>query len=465
MARTAKEGTALTVEEKLVQALVPEAEQPYKVPANWRWVTASNLSLTISKGTTPQGGKDCYVDDGVKFLRVENICEDGTISHDAIMHVSENMHTGFLKRSVLHEGDILVSIAGTLGKTAVVRRVDLPLNTNQAVSFIRLKSREIDPQYIKLSFDNPIIQEHLLSQTKVTSIPNLTLEIIGNCPIPFPPLAEQQRIVDRIESLFAKLDEAKEKAQAVVDGFEDRKAAILHKAFTGELTAEWRKDVSKSFSEWMPKSIGEISDVKGGKRVPKGMTLTDVDTGHPYIKAGNLKQGTVIDNDISFVPDDVLPFIKNYTVSAGDVYITNVGACIGDCGVIPPKYDGANLTENAVKLTNLHCVSEYLAWYLSSNNVQRLIKSLVASATLGKLSIANIKTIPVLLPSEEEQLKIIEVINQLLEQEQHAKEAAEQVIDQIDTMKKAILARAFRGELGTNDPTDESAEELLKRVL
>ena len=63
MARAAKKETALTAEEKLAQALVPEVEQPYKVPANWRWVTASNLSLTISKGTTPQGGKDGYVDD------------------------------------------------------------------------------------------------------------------------------------------------------------------------------------------------------------------------------------------------------------------------------------------------------------------------------------------------------------------------------------------------------------------
>ena len=178
MARAVKKKTELTQEEKLVQALVPEAEQLYKVPENWCWVAASNLALIISKGTTPRGGKEGYVEDGVKFLRVENICEDGTISHDGIMHVSEEMHTGFLKRSVLHEGDILVSIAGTLGKTAIVRGVDLPINTNQAVSFVRLKGREVNPLFIKLSLDNPIIHDFLLSQTKVTSIPNLTLEII-----------------------------------------------------------------------------------------------------------------------------------------------------------------------------------------------------------------------------------------------------------------------------------------------
>ena len=285
MARAVKKKTELTQEEKLVQALVPEAEQLYKVPENWCWVAASNLALIISKGTTPRGGKEGYVEDGVKFLRVENICEDGTISHDGIMHVSEEMHTGFLKRSVLHEGDILVSIAGTLGKTAIVRGVDLPINTNQAVSFVRLKGREVNPLFIKLSLDNPIIHDFLLSQTKVTSIPNLTLEIIGKCPIPFPPLAEQQRIVDRIENLFAKLDEAKEKAQAVVDGYEDRKAAILHKAFTGELTKEYRINKGVGLDSWESVSLKDIvSEFKYGTSEKSDYSYT----GTPVLRIPNI---------------------------------------------------------------------------------------------------------------------------------------------------------------------------------
>ena len=195
------------------------------------------------------------------------------------------------------------------------------------------------------------------------------------------------------------------------------------------------------------------------------MSLTDVDTGHPYIKAGNLKQGTVIDDGMMYVPDEVLNYIKNYTVNAGDVYITNVGACIGDCGVIPEKYDGANLTENAVKMTNLKCDSRFLALHLASGTVQQGIKNLIASATLGKLSIANIKTIPVALPTDDEQTEIIRIVDSVFYKEQQAKDAAEAVINQIDTMKKAVLARAFRGELGTNDPAEESAMELLKSVL
>ena len=465
MARGKKNEKELTIEERLEQALVPAEEQPYSVPENWCWVRLSAISKTISKGTTPSGGKSVYTDNGVSFLRVENINDDGTISHEGIAHISEDTHFHLLKRSILEKGDILISIAGTLAKTGIVRYIDLPLNTNQAIAFVRLLDIGISREYIKCSIDNPITKSELLKKTKVTSIPNLTLEIIGDCPIPLPPLAEQQRIVDRIENLFAKLDEAKEKAQAVVDGFEARKAAILHMAFTGELTELWRIKHSTDQGTWIETTIEKIADVKGGKRVPKGMNLCPENTGHPYIRAGNLKQGTVIDEGMMFVPDNVLSYIKNYTVSAGDVYITNVGACIGDCGVIPNKYDGANLTENAVKITNLKCDNKFLALFLSSNTVQQQIKLLIASATLGKLSIANIKKIEIYLPTLEEQKEIVSMLDDVLSKEQQAKETVEAVLDQIEAMKESILARAFRGELGTNDQREESAREMLKQVL
>lgn len=224
----------------LEKALVPLEEQPYEVPENWCWIKLGVISSIISKGTTPKGGKSAYVDEGIDFLRVENINDDGTICHDDMMHVTEETHTGFLKRSILEENDILVSIAGTLGKTAIVKNDDLPLNTNQAVAFVRLKDNgEVSREYIRYAIDTPVIQNMLLSKTKVTAIPNLTLEIISECLIPFPPLAEQQRIVEQIESLFSKLDEAKEKAQEVIDGYEailQEKQSYNTNNFYGDVT-------------------------------------------------------------------------------------------------------------------------------------------------------------------------------------------------------------------------------------
>lgn len=459
MAKGTKKKETLTQEEKLRQALVPVEEQLFSVPANWCWVTTSFLASVISKGTTPQGGKTGYTDNGVKFLRVENICDDGNISHEGIMHVSEEMHTGFLKRSILQEGDILVSIAGTLGKTAVVRNIDLPMNTNQAISFIRLINKSINQKYIKLCFDNPVIHNYLLSKTKVTSIPNLTLEVIGKCPIPLPPLPEQQRIVARIESLFAKLDEVKEKAQAVLDGYEDRKAAILHKAFTGELTAKWREEKGIKTEGWKNYTIGDLFDHTTGKALKKSNHTGIL---RKYITTSNLYWGTFDFTEVRemYFTDEEL---EKCSAKKGDLLICN-GGDVGRAAVW--DYDFEICLQNHIsklrkKTTNVEIT--FFFYYFMLSKLRGEING--KGIGISSLSAKNLLSMNVNLPTVVEQREISYTLKAALDKEKQVKESAQSVLDQIDTMKKSILARAFRGELGTNDPADEPAVELLKRTL
>lgn len=457
MARGKKKET-LTPEERLQAALVPESEQPYKVPENWCWTALKHISSHISDGShnpPKDSGK------GIPLLSATNIRDHLIDIDSAVRWITEDQWTIENQRTKIETNDVLLTIVASIGRTAVVKNEQFALQRSVAV----IKPK-INSEFLSYYFESPYIQQFMLDNAKGTAQKGFYLNSLVELFCCVPPLAEQQRIVDRIESLFAKLDEAKQNVQDALDNFETRKAAILHRAFTGELTAQWRKEHDVGMESWEEKTINDIGDVKGGKRIPKGMELTYENTGHPYLKAGNLKQGTVIASGMMYVTDEILECIKNYTVSAGDVYITNVGACIGDCGIIPPEYDGANLTENAVKITNLKCNNKWLSYYLSGSSVQQNIKSMIASATLGKLSIANIKKIELNIPTSlDEQIEIVCILDDLLAKEQQAKEAAEGVLGQIDLIKKAILARAFRGELGTNDPSEESAQELIKNFI
>lgn len=457
MARGKKKET-LTPEERLQAALVPESEQPYKVPENWCWTALKHISSHISDGSH-NPPKDSGT--GIPLLSATNIHDHLIDIDSAVRWITEDQWIIENQRTKIETNDVLLTIVASLGRTAVVKNEQFALQRSVAV----IKPK-INSEFFSYYFETPYIQQFLLDNAKGTAQKGFYLNSLAELFCCVPPLPEQQRIVDRIESLFAKLDEAKQKAQDALDSFETRKAAILHKAFTGELTAQWRKEHGVGMESWEEKTINDIGDVKGGKRIPKGMELTYENTGHPYLKAGNLKKGTVIASGMMYVTDEVLQYIKNYTVSEGDVYITNVGACIGDCGIIPQEYDGANLTENAVKITNLKCNNKWLSYYLSGSSVQQKIKSMIASATLGKLSIANIKKIGLNIPMcLDEQTEIIRILDNFLAKEQQAKETAERVLEQIDLIKKAILARAFRGELGTNDPTEESAEELISSKI
>lgn len=465
MARGKKKESALTPEEKLAQALVPVEEQPYPVPKNWCWVKLSALSDLISKGTTPTGGKNAYVSEGVHFLRVENINDDGTISHDNIACVTEEMHTGFLKRSVLHSRDVLVSIAGTLGKTGIVRDVDLPLNTNQAVAFVRLKSEAVNERYIKGVIDNPITQELLLGKTKVTSIPNLTLEIIGDCPIPLAPIVEQQRIVERIEYLFAKLDEAKEKAQSVPDSFETRKAAILHKAFTGELTAKWRVEHNVGADSWQSVLFDDCV-----AKMQNGLAKRTGSNGVPFavLRLANL-------SDNGFVTDDLREIVldekeqETYRLIPNDVLMIRVNGSKDNVGkqlLMGDQKDWA-FCDHIIRIRYSDGIlPAYMVLFSKSDTYRLYVKdNMVSSAGQNTISRKGMARLTVPVPSVGEQTEIVRILDSLFAKEQQAKEAAEAVLEKIDLLKKSILARAFRGELGTNDPTEESALELLKAIL
>ena len=465
MARAKKEA-ALTPEERLQAALVPDWEWPYKLPENWCWVRLYSLAHIISKGTTPKGGKDAYVEKGIRFLRIENINEDGSISHENIKHITEEMHTGFLRRSILCKDDILISIAGTLGKTGIVGEADLPLNTNQAISFVRLIRGNLLPQYIKMSIDNPKTQDMLISQTKVTSIPNLTLEIIGNCAIPLAPLAEQQRIVDRIESLFAKLDEAKEKAQAVVDSFETRKAAILHKAFTGELTAKWREEHGIGMESWHIRKVGEICEnVKVGIVIKPSQYYVPQNEGTPAFRSANVRECKIDDFDWVYINEKGMAENNRSVVHTNDVLVVRSGNP-GTACVVPERFDGYNAIDILIAVPNREIIiSEYLCYYTNSPFGKKSVASGKRGSALTHFNVKGYSQMLINIPSVQEQAQIVYILDELFAKEQQTKESAKTVLDQIDLMKKSILARAFRGELGTNDPTEESAVELLKKII
>lgn len=459
-----KKKTALTIEERLQQALVPAEEQPYEVPENWAWVRLGAFAETISKGTTPKGGSAAYVDEGVNFLRVENLTSDGYISHSKITHITEEMHENYLKRSILKANDLLISIAGSLGKSAIVRECDLPINTNQAIAFVRLFADKIDVNYIRNTIESPLINSVLTKQTKVTSIPNLTLEIIKDCPIPLPPLSEQQRIVERIEELFAKLDEAKERLQEVADSFAVRKAAILHKAFTGELTKQWRRENGVSDASWEEKKGEDFFEyVTSGSR---GWAKYYSDKGSIFVRMGNLNHGTIeLDfSDIQYVelPDQVEG--QRSKLQKNDILIS-ITADVGMIGLVREDMDAYINQHVALARPKNDLYAEFLAWYFVSDVGLQQMQNKQRGATKIGLGLQDIRSIILKIPSLSEQHEIVRLIDDLLARERAAQQATEQALASIDLMKKSILARAFRGELGTNKASEASALELLRQVL
>lgn len=458
MARVKKQ--VLPLDEQLEQALVPESEWPYLLPKNWVWTRFKNITSIISKGTTPKNNKESYKDQGVGFLRIENIDTNGNIVHDAMRYISEDVHLSELKRSVLQTNDILVSIAGTLGRTAIVNENDTPLNTNQAIAFCRLCDTEnILPNYIRLFIENPDVQRFLLSQTKVTSIPNLTLAIISNCPMAIPPLAEQQRIVAQIENLFQKLDSARDLVQNALDSFESRKAAILHKAFTGELTAKWRAENGVEIDSWKKTTLGKCGTLERGRSKHRPRNAPELFNGpYPFIQTGDVATSNVyVTKHNQTLSETGLQ--QSRLFPKGTLCIT-IAANIGDVAIL--SYDSC-FPDSVVGFSPNEDVDSKFIYYMMSV-LQKQLDAEAPATAQKNINLKVLNAVKITCPSFLEQQEIVRILDSLFENEQKGKDLCD-ILGKIDLMKKSILARAFRGELGTNDPNEESALDLLKDVL
>ena len=163
---------------------------------------------------------------------------------------------------------------------------------------------------------------------------------------------------------------------------------------------------------WSEVKLGDICAIKGGKRLPDGHMLVDHQTAHPYIKARDIRHGKVSSADLQFLETSTFEKIRRYTVRQNDVCITIV-ANIGDVGIVPQELDGASLTENAVKLTDLRedVDPRFLALQLAHKQFKGHMELLAAGAAQSKLGIYKIKIIKIRLPSRETQRKVAAILS------------------------------------------------------
>ena len=448
MAR-AKKGTALTPEERLQAALVPDWEWPYKLPENWCW-TRHNSIMDIVGGAQPEKAF---------FIREP---KEGYVQLYQTRDYGENPVPVYIPQKyatkTTDEGDILLArYGGSLGK---VFRAHKGAYNVALAKVIILYPEVVDDEFLYLYYYSHFYQDFCIKAGYGRSAQaGFNKSDLNELLFPLPPFIEQRRIVDRIESLFAKLDEAKEKAQAVVDSFETRKAAILHKAFTGELTKKWRKSAN---TRWVYKKIKDCCKLGSGgtpsRKVPdfyKG----DI----PWIKTGEIEWNDIYDTE------------EKITQSA----IDNSSARCYKPGVVLVAMYGMGVTRGKASILRVQaatnqavCVLEpqsallynrYLLYYFMRNYWD--IREKAVGGNQLNLSLTIIKELNIEIPPIDEQVEIVQILDDLFAKEQQTKEAAEAALDQIDLMKKSILARAFRGELGTNDPSEESAVELLKQII
>ena len=486
----------ISLEEKLEKALVPVEEQAYKIPNNWVWVGLKYISKKIfAGGDKPENFSKIKTDKNIFPIFSNGIEKDGLY--------------GYTNEARVLEKALTISARGTIGFTKIREANFTPIIR---LIVIILKDR------ILYEFLDYYFKYNSLEGVG-SSIPQLTVPIVNEKFIPLAPLDEQKRIVEKLDFLFEKTKRAKEIIEEIKVDIENRKISILDRAFKGILTSKWRnenktsdvRELLKSINDekikkweedclqakkdgskkpkkpiirkvedmivpveeqaykipdsWVWVRLDNLCEVKGGKRIPKGEEFSNEKTKNVYLRVTDFDNYTINQDKLKYISDDLAEKLKNYKISIEDLYLSIAGT-IGKVGIIPYELDKSFLTENAVKLTNLSNTinNKFLLNCFKTNFIQNLISNSITSSGQPKLAIFRIENFSIPLPPLEEQQEIVRILDEVLENENKVKELLE-LEERIDILEKSILNKAFKGELGTQNNSDEPAIELLKEIL
>ena len=440
-------------------------EVPFDIPESWEWVTLKQIAVT-ALGKTLDKSKN--IGEYRPYLCSINVYWTGI---DLSTVKQARFEDSELSKYQLNKGDLLICEGGDVGRSAVWDR-DEEMYYQNALHRVRFYGN-IEPRFFQLLMESYKGAKILDNYSKGMTIKHLVQNSLNSIYFPLPPLAEQRRIVEKIKQLtpyLKKYGSVETTLSNLNLAFpDDLKKSILQYAVQGKLVPQdpadepasvllariraekeqlikagkikrdkhesviFRRDnsyyeqvdgiercIDDELPSEIPKSwewtrLSTIAKVLGGKRIPAGRKLTAENTGHVYIRVSDMKDGTVIQNGLLYVPEDIFNSISKYIIKKEDVFITVAGT-IGRIGKIPPELDGANLTENADRLVFSSLNQDWMIFLLQSSFIQNQIAEVTTKVGQPKLAIARIEKLLIPLPPLNEQTRIVEQIAAIFSQ-------------------------------------------------
>ena len=455
-------------------AKIAEEEKPFELPQGWEWVRLQHIGYTQT-GTTPDKKNPQMYGDGIPFIK------PGDIYPNHVDYDNEALSQEGLNDSgrVAPAGSLLMVCIGTIGKSNLISR---DCSFNQQINSVT--PLYCLPEYVKFYCRCPYFQGEMWARSSSTTIAILNKGKWEAIPFALPPLAEQSRIVTRVEALMRLCDaleakgrlEAAQHAQLVstllgtltasttpeelaanwqrvalhfdllldrpeaIDALEqtllqlavrgllvpqdptDEPASALLQKIRAEkdrliATGQIKRDKplppitdeEKPFElpvgwEWV--RLGHLAEIKGGKRLPAGHSFADGCTPHAYIQVTNMKNGTIVTENLKYLRPETQALIANYTISRDDLYITIAGT-IGQVGAVPDACHMMNLTENAAKIVFQILNRTWLRDVLNSQICQSQFVEKTVQQAQPKLALHRIASSLIPLPPLAEQSRIV----------------------------------------------------------
>ena len=430
-----------------------------ELPLGWCHVTFDNVIETITNGVNGKQNKDGI---GLPVSRIETIANQ-SIDMERIGFVSDYVEENFEKYR-LNEGDILFSHINSpshLGKTALCGK---NIKLFHGVNLLRIVvNGAVTPEffnfyckYIRGVGEFSLKAQHAVNQS------SLNQQKLKQFILPISPLNEQIRIANKLHSVLAKVDAAQASLEKIPTLLKRFRQSVLAAATSGELTKEWRIENSIEISSWVALTLGDIAEVFTGV-TPLKKEIAYYENGTiPWLTSSVTGKNLVTESE-NYVTEKAVKECRLKLFNPGTLLIAMYGE---------GKTRG-QVTEIAIAATiNQACAAVIVNNQLVDNKYVRLsiennyerTRMMAEGGNQPNLNLSKVRSIAISLPSKSEQTEIVRRVESLFALADTVEKQYLAAKQRLDRLSQSILAKAFRGELVPQDPNDEPAAELLKRI-
>lgn len=456
-----------------------------QLPKNWVETSLGNLAQVQSGGTPSRSNKD-YWDGNIPWVKISDI--KGMYIDETTEFITEKGLKNSSTR-IFPKGTILFTIFATLGKIGIL---NIDAATNQAIAGIT-PSKFIDDKYLTYSLID--LSNSISEYGKGVAQKNINQAILKDTLIPLPPIPEQNRIVTKLDALFAQLETIKSSMAYVPLLLKDFRQQVLMQAVTGKLTEEWRKGKKLESGEDFIKKVVNLRKLNSIKKIDN---LVFKKAEHPfevdkswtfgYLQFfGEFTRGKSKHrprNDERLFGGEY-PFIQTGEVSRSNGYISNYTNTYSEFGLsqgrLFPKGTlcitiAANIAETGIlgfdscfpdsvvgylPYENLYS-AEFAMYYL--NTIQKDLEHYAPATAQKNINLGILFDVPFPIPPHQEQIEIITRVKSLFAKADAIEKQYESLKAKIDNLPQALLHKAFKGELSDQLDSDGDARELLKEI-
>ena len=396
-------------------------------------VRLGDIATVVTKGTTPTTIGFQFEDSGINFVKIESISEDGTFLKEKFSHISDECNVQ-MRRSQLQENDILFSIAGAIGRSAIVTKEILPANTNQALAIIRVPKGKIDYNYLLYALSSSAINQQATQHQQGVAQLNISLKNVSDFLLPIYTEAMQKRIVHNLK----KIDKLISLRKQQLDKLDE-----LVKARFVEMFGE---PIGNPMG-WPVNHLVEISQLITNGNTPKGGSENYVETGIAFLRSQNVWRNRIDLSDVVYIDEDTHRAMKKSSVCHNDILITKTGrintenSSLGRAALFQGKDNSANINGHVYLVRLKEGVNpRFVVTILTGEAYRKYIRKVcVGGIDKRQINLEQVEEFPIIKPPLLMQNDFATFVERVDQQ----KRTVQQSLEKLELMKKALMQEYF----------------------